>query len=45
MVSSSDCRLRRVFMVSRIESFIFFLVVSKVLLRLLSSLGMGGQEH
>lgn len=44
MFSSSICRLRRVFTVSRIESFILFLVVSKVLLRLLSSLRMEGQD-
>lgn len=44
MFSSSVCRLRRVFTVSRIESFIFFLVVSKVLVRLLSSLGTGCQD-
>lgn len=41
--SSSICRLRIVFTVSRIESFILFLVISKALVRLLSSLEMGGQ--
>lgn len=40
MFSSSVCRLRRVFTVSRNESFIFLLVVSKVLERLVSSLGI-----
>lgn len=38
MFSSSVWRLRRVFTVSRSESFIFFLVVSKPLVRLVSSL-------
>lgn len=45
MFSSSVCLLRRVFTVSRTESFIFFLVVSKALPRLLNSLGMGGEER
>jgi len=44
MFSSSVCLLRRVFTVSRIESFIFFLVVSKTLPRLLNSLGTRGKE-
>ena len=43
MFSSSDCRLRIVFKVSRIAFFILFLAVSKDLMRLLSSLKMGSQ--
>jgi len=42
MFSSSICRLRRVFMVSRSDSFILFLAASKALVRLLNSLGMRG---